>query len=396
MTSQNYDVIVAGLGAMGAAALYQLSTMGVKALGIDRFHPPHHFGSSHGESRITRQAIGEGAEYVSFVLRSNEIWRQLEAETGEQLFLKTGIALIVPKEGGPVHHGKTDFVGETARVAEKYGIEHEVLSGAELSYRYPQFLLKGDEFAYFEPGAGALFPEKCIAAQLKRARDLGAEMRLGETMLSWQATPEGVSLKTNSGNYSAGKLILSAGAWMPGLVGSGLSELVKIYPQTLHWFPVPSPEDYAPDRFPVYIWLHGATPEEYFYGFPSLGGSASVKVATEQYSAVWDGKQLDPGALFDELQRDMFEDHLRGRLRDVSPQALKSAPCLYSVTPDTGFILDLHPASDRVWIVSACSGHGFKHSAGVSEAMAQWVTTGSSATDMAPFRLNRFTVTPRE
>src|ERR1700730_8641409 len=106
MTSQNYDVIVAGLGAMGAAALYQLATMGVKALGIDRFHPPHHFGSSHGESRITRQAIGEGAEYVSFVLRSNEIWRQLEAETGEQLFLKTGIALIVPKEGGPVHHGK--------------------------------------------------------------------------------------------------------------------------------------------------------------------------------------------------------------------------------------------------------------------------------------------------
>ena len=76
------DVIVVGLGAMGSASLYQLARRGARVLGIDRFHPPHDHGSSHGESRITRQAIGEGEEYVPFVLRSHEIWRELEADTG--------------------------------------------------------------------------------------------------------------------------------------------------------------------------------------------------------------------------------------------------------------------------------------------------------------------------
>lgn len=390
MTSENYDVIVVGLGAMGAATLYQLSLMGVKALGIDRYSPPHRYGSTHGESRITRQAIGEGAEYVGFVLRSNELWRQLEAETGEQLFVKTGLALIVPKDGGPVHHGKADFVGDSARIAAQYGIEHEVMTGAELGYRYPQFILKGDEFAYFEPSAGALFPEKCIAAQLKRAAELGAKMRLGEAIIGWEAGASGVSLKTASADYKAEKLVLSAGAWMPELTGAGLPDIVKIYPQLLHWFPVPSPQEYAPDRFPVYIWLHGAKPEEYFYGFPSFGGAASIKVATEQYLDEWDGKQLNPDASFETAQREMFSGHLSGRLRGVSPQAVKSAPCLYSVTLDAGFILDRHPSSDRVWIVSPCSGHGFKHSAGVGEAIAQWVTDGSPTSDMTPFGLSRF------
>ena len=80
---KTWDVIVAGVGAMGSAALYQLARRGVRVLGLDRFHPPHDRGSSHGDTRITRLALGEGEQYVQFARRSHEIWRELEAATGE-------------------------------------------------------------------------------------------------------------------------------------------------------------------------------------------------------------------------------------------------------------------------------------------------------------------------
>ena len=85
-----FDTIVCGLGAMGSAAVYQLAKRGNKALGLDQFSPPHGNGSSHGESRIIRQAIGEGEEYVPLVLRSYELWREIEKATGTELLTITG------------------------------------------------------------------------------------------------------------------------------------------------------------------------------------------------------------------------------------------------------------------------------------------------------------------
>src|SRR4051812_44841530 len=105
------DVAIVGLGAMGASALVELARRGVKAVGIDRFAPPHDFGSSHGETRITRQAVGEGAALAPLVIRSHEIWRALEAETGESLLVACG-ALIM-SNGANSHHGKPDFVRAT-------------------------------------------------------------------------------------------------------------------------------------------------------------------------------------------------------------------------------------------------------------------------------------------
>src|SRR5262245_62542089 len=116
------DVIVIGLGAMGSAALYQLARGGVSAVGIDRFSPPHERGSSHGESRITRQAIGEGEEYVPFAVRSHDIWRELEAETGRSLMSPIG-GLIIGRHTDSGIHGHADFVGRTISAAKRFGIE---------------------------------------------------------------------------------------------------------------------------------------------------------------------------------------------------------------------------------------------------------------------------------
>ena len=92
---ENYDLIVIGLGAVGSAALCQSALRGARVLGIDRFHPPHEFGSSHGETRITRQAVGEGAEFVPLVLRANVLWRSLEAATGERLLVQNGGLILL-------------------------------------------------------------------------------------------------------------------------------------------------------------------------------------------------------------------------------------------------------------------------------------------------------------
>src|SRR5208337_5553940 len=160
------DCLVIGLGAVGSAALYQVAKLKARVIGIDRFVPPHDQGSSHGDTRITRQAIGEGREFVPLVLRSNQIWEELEAATGRNLMVRNG-ALVLAAPGLPGnHHGSTSFLQDTLRAADEFGIAHEVLAADEIRRRFPQFRLRGNEIGYFEPGAGFLRPEACIETQL--------------------------------------------------------------------------------------------------------------------------------------------------------------------------------------------------------------------------------------
>ena len=167
-TALPFDTIVIGLGAIGSACTPQLARRGQRVLGLDRYAPPHAWGSSHGEIRITRCAVGEGTGYVPLVLRSHEIWRELEHETGLQLMQQCG-ALILSNGVGAQVHGKTDFVGRTILAAERYAILHERLDAAGIAARFPQFRMRGDEHGYFEPGGGFVRPERCIEAQLDTA-----------------------------------------------------------------------------------------------------------------------------------------------------------------------------------------------------------------------------------
>src|SRR5271169_551404 len=149
------DIAVIGLGAVGSAALYQSAKLGAGVIGIDRFEPPHDQGSSHGETRITRQAIGEGREFVPLVLRANQIWEELELATGRSLLTRNGgLVLAAPGVGGN-HHGSSSFLQDTVNAAKAFSIPHQQLSSDEINQRYPQFRLTNDEIGYFEPGAGS-------------------------------------------------------------------------------------------------------------------------------------------------------------------------------------------------------------------------------------------------
>ncbi|MGZ9144070.1 MAG: FAD-dependent oxidoreductase, partial [Candidatus Binatia bacterium] len=177
-----FDTIVCGLGAMGSAALYQMAKRAKKVLGLDQFSPPHDNGSSHGESRIIRQAIGEGEAYVPLALRSYELWREIEKATGWELLTITGGLTLESQDSAAVMHGRRDFLDQAFRCAKKFNIRHEILDTADIRKRYPQFAVT-DERAYFEYETGFLRPNLCIEAQLHLARQHGAVVQTQETIV---------------------------------------------------------------------------------------------------------------------------------------------------------------------------------------------------------------------
>lgn len=381
------DVAVVGLGAMGAAALYQLARRGVHAVGIDRYDPPHKLSSSHGETRITRCAVGEGEELVPLVLRSHQLWRELEAETGETLLEACGFLMMAPRGVRAGHHDKKDYLRRTVTAAERHGIPHEMLDGASIAARFPAFETREEE-GYFEPGGGFVYPERCITAQLNRAKALGATVRPNTMVTHMQPEAGGVHIEMGDETLIADRVVVAAGAWAADLLGPAFVPLLIPRRQILHWFPIADEALFLPGACPSYIWMYGPGTDEYFYGFPAQPGSGFAKVASEQSVGRTHPDMVDR-TVSPQERGAMFAAHIAGRLRGAIPGPGPSAVALYTNTPDTRFVIDRHPDSDRILAVSPCSGHGFKHSAAIGEAVAELVTAGHSTIDITSFGLQR-------
>ncbi|HEY7357360.1 MAG TPA: N-methyl-L-tryptophan oxidase, partial [Ktedonobacterales bacterium] len=226
-----YDAIVLGLGAMGSATLYQLAKRGKRVLGLDQYVPPHTLGSTHGDTRITRQAIGEGAEYVPLTLRSYELWREIEQLTGQDLLTITGGLIMASQSSPDPMHGAESFLKTTIATAEQFGIAHSILETDQIRQRFPQFQLVGDEIGYYEENAGFLRPERCIEAQLALAERFGATIQTGEQALAYEsdATNSGVTVRTARGHYTAEKLVIAAGPWIGSLIEDTYARCFTVY-----------------------------------------------------------------------------------------------------------------------------------------------------------------------
>ena len=372
---------------MGAAALWQATKRGARVLGIDRHDPPHSLGSSHGDTRITRLAIGEGEMYMPFIQRANEIWRELEARTGQTLFHQSGGLIIAPQTGAAKFHADGDFVEISARIARKFGIAHEVLNADQIRSRFPLLTPRDTDRAYHEPDSGVLRPERCIATQLRLAREAGATTRVNEQVISWEADASGASVTTDKDTYRADKLILSAGAWMTELLHDEWRGGLRVCRQQIHWFEADDLRQFAPDVFPWVIWI-GDTPEDFWSTFPApTDGVPGVKMISEQY---------DKSEAVDKISRVVTDAEIadmarrtKQRLRGTGERSVRADVCFYTVTRDEHFVVDFHPASRRVVLASPCSGHGFKHSAAIGESLAQMALDGGAALDVSGFALAR-------
>jgi len=371
----SFDVIIIGLGAMGSAAAFHLARRNRRVLGLDRFRPPHAFGSSHGQTRIIREAYFEHPAYVPIVQRAYENWAELEREVGQQLLQQTGGLMIGPPEG--------ILVTGAQRSAQLHQLSHDLLTAKEIRQRFPAFQPSDEMVAVWEPRAGILFPERCVEAHLQMAQRCGAALQFDEPATQWERDGDGVRVYTANGEYFAQRLLIAAGAWINQLI-TELTLPLTVERQVLLWFaPKIHPEHFAPQHCPIYIWEH--EPHRIIYGFPELG--EGVKVGRHH-----EGEIIEPNSVRREVDSDDIAA-MRVILRrimpliDTVPRA--SAVCLYTNTPDTNFLLDFHPQHPQVLLASICSGHGFKFSSAVGEIFADLLLEGRSCFDLSLFRLER-------
>lgn len=370
-----YDVIIIGLGAMGSAAAYHLARRNQRVLGLDRFTPPHSFGSSHGQTRIIREAYFEHPAYVPLVQRAYENWAELARETKQQLFQQTGGLMIGPAEGV--------LVTGARRSAQIHHLPHELLNAADLRRRFPAFHPAADTIAVWEPRAGIVFPERCIAAHLQMAVQHGATLRYDEPALKWESTAASVRVTTAQAEYEAQHLLIAAGAW----IGPLLAELnlpLTVTRQVLLWFePTAHAEYFAPQHCPIYIYEHESN--RIIYGFPNLGEGVKVGRHHEGEYTPAERVRREVDAADIEAMRVILRRVMP--TIDTTPRA--TAVCMYTNTPDENFLIDFHPAHPQVLLASICSGHGFKFSSAMGEVLADLLLEKRSRFDLSLFGLPR-------
>lgn len=374
-----YDAAVIGLGAMGSAAAFHLASRGLRVLGLDRFRPPHSHGSSHGESRIIREAYWEDPVYVPMVQRAYTLWAELERASDRRLFTQTGALFMGTPEGV--------MVPGCVRTAKQYGIRHRTLSVAEVGKEFPHFRPSLDMTAFYEYRAGSLGPEACIDAHLRLAAAAGAHLRFDEPVKSWKRTTDAVRIVTSRGEYEADKVVFAGGAWMRELVPD-LGLPLTTERQVLYWFePNGTPGEFAPDRLPIYAFE--PLPEKLWYGFPDLGRGCKVALHHQ-------GEHADPDHV-DRKVKPAEVEEMRRQLAKYAPnlngKLLASEVCLYTNTPDFNYVIDFHPEDDRILLLSPCSGHGFKYASVVGEIAADLLQSGKGRFDLGLFRLERFNQT---
>jgi sarcosine oxidase len=370
------DVLVLGLGAMGSAAAYHLARRGQRVIGLEQFTQAHDRGSSHGRSRIIREAYFEHPAYVPLIQRAYDLWETLQREGGTRLLLPTGGLMIGPESGVLVQ-------GALAS-AHTHALAHEVLSSQTLRARYPAFMVGDETVAVWEPRAGVLFPEFCILAHLRGATRSGAVLKFEERVQGWQARDGQVEVRTDRGVYGASHLIITAGPWAGAVLGD-LGLPLTVERNVMYWFDPREPGMFTPDRCPVYIYEYDS--DAFIYGFPQVGRDG-VKVAHHH-----SGEYGTPETIRREVtqeETDRFRTILARTVPALNGTLLRTATCMYTNTPDGHFIIDRHPHHPRVTIAAGFSGHGFKFAAVVGEILAELALYGHTRHPIELFRLSRF------
>ena len=364
-----------GLGAAGSAALLALARRGVRVVGLDRFTPPHPFGSTHGRSRIIREAYYESPVYVPLVQAAYEAWARIARDAGRRLLETTGGVMLGAPESG--------LIRGTLLSARTHGIPHELLETAALRRRLPAFLIPEGTVGVWERRAGILDPEGCVTSCMGLAVRAGADARLDTRVTGWSRVGDGLRIETTTGSFACGRVILAAGAWMPELCRE-LQLPLTVERQVMAWFTPAVRAPFLAASLPVFIWEW--EPERTFYGIPDQG--TGFKVAGHH-----DGDTTTPDTV-DRTVTPADVAGLRALLRRFIPAAdlppADAVTCLYTNTPDRHFILGAHPHEPRVLLASPCSGHGFKFASAVGELLADLATDGKTGMDLSPFRPDRF------
>lgn len=359
---KRYDCIVLGTGGVGSAACYQLSRRGAAVLGLDRFPPGHDRGSSHGQTRIIRQAYFEHADYVPLLRRAYELWAELEQLTGQRLFQQVGLLQVGPANGV--------VLPGVLSAARQHGLTVDTLSADESNRRFPGFHVPDDLQAVYEPRAGLLHVEACVRAHAAAAVQAGAELRTDVEVRAWSASRAGVVVRTDRGDFHAANLIITAGAWSPELLGLERVPF-RVLRKHIYWYDAPRPDHQASQGAPTFLY---ELPQGVFYGFPVINSDGLKCGEHSGGERVVD--PLNDPRLADERDQQRVGDFVRGYLPGIEPTIRSRSVCFYTMSPDENFLVDRHPQHANVCFAAGLSGHGFKFTGVLGQVLADWTLDG--------------------
>ncbi|WP_028245744.1 N-methyl-L-tryptophan oxidase [Pseudoclavibacter soli] len=357
-SGEHADVIVIGLGTIGSMAAWQIAASGRRVIGLEQYGFVHPFGGFTGESRLFRTAYHEGSMYVPLLLRARELWQQLNAITGRDVFLDVG-TLSIGVDGD-------ESISNVIASVDEHGLDHERLSADDLRARYPQLRIHDDEIGVLDRLGGGLRPELTVFSGLQLARAAGAQLHDHTRVFSIEHDENGVTVRTDQGVYHADQVVVTTGSWASEL-DPRIGSVVEVKPLLLTWF---MPEDltaFQPGTFPTFIRDRDGV---HFFGAPSLEGY-SVKISP---SGV-----LPPVRSVADIDHTLSDEFLSdlGRKAQAFFPSLNPMPVHYSVHHD-GFtdgkvpIID-RSADGRVVTFAGLSGHGFKFAPVFGELAAQLV-----------------------
>ena len=375
MLIETCDVIVMGCGGFGSAAMYHLAARGLKVIGIDRFHPPHDRGSSHGETRIIRKAYFEHPNYVPLLHRAWDLWEELAESSGERLIERRDLLLSGPP-GSEVTTG-------ARQSAQLHRLPLEVLTSEEGQRRFPMFRIPADHSLIVESTAGFLWAEKCVAAHLRLAIQHGAQLHTDEVVQIIDGTASGLSVKTSRTTYSAAAGVITCGAWTGELLPE-YSKLISVKRKTLFWYPAQSADWTKAGGAPMFFI---DLPEGQFYGLPSVDGQ-TIKVGEHTGGEfIKDPSQLarDIRAEDERPVRQFVANHLL----EIDTTAREAAVCMYSMSPDGHFLFNRIPDLPLV-VGGGFSGHGFKFTSVLGQAAADLIQHSTSSLDIQFLSALRF------
>ena len=371
-----YDTIIIGLGGMGSAAAFHAAQRGQRVLGIEQFTPAHANGSSHGHSRIIRQAYFEDPAYVPLLKRAFTLWEELASHADEDLLHLTG--------GIMLGHPDSDVIQGTLASIHTHQLPHRIYTASDIRNNFPALTPSDDTIAVGETRAGYVVPEATVRTHLRLATAHGATLHFQERVLSWHVEPDHtVRVRTDRGDYQARTLIISAGAWASQLLAQ-LGLPLRVERRVLCWFePHGGYEPFNEAHFPIYIWDCGDGVS--FYGFPYQPGTKGVKVAIHTV-----GELCTPETINRQLTPNdtaHLQSLLASRIPALTGPLVDSATCMYTLTPDEHFIIAHHPEHANVIVASPCSGHGFKFTPVIGEILADLAIHGQTAHDIRLFAM---------
>ena len=372
-----WDVAVVGLGALGSAAACWASTRpGTRVIGLERFELGHANGASADHSRIIRYSYHR-PDYVRLARRAYGCWAEVEAESGERIVTITGGLDLWPADAAIP---QPDYVDSLTAEA----IAFERLGAAEIRRRWPQWQLGDDVTGIFQADGGIADPYRGNGAHRRLATIRGATLRANEPVLAIRERGGAYELTTPVATYEAGSVILATDAWTNDLLASFDRRLpLLVTKEQVTYFRASDPEAFAPERFPVWIWMD----EPSFYGSP-VYGEAGPKVAQDAGGQPTSPatRTFEPDAVALERVRTFVADHLPGA---VGPEILTKT-CLYTLTPERDFVVDRLPDAPGV-IVGLGAAHAFKFASVLGRILVELALDGGSPSDgeLGAFRIDR-------